>query len=327
MPAVSVQVDLLLAQGKFGEAQGVARRLTDARTARDPLVVAAGHALLGKVYLAQHTPLQAIPELNLALQKLPDAGDLRALLVQAYLTSGQNEAALSFIQAEVERTPGLAAPRVVLAQVKQALGDTSGAASTLRDAIGFQPDWVPAYIALGELLQHAGDIAGAAQIYRAGLERSATHPDLLHRLALLEEQQQRFESARQLYERALTANPSDLFAANNLAALIADLWPTDETLLRRAAVLSQDFRLSSDPYLLDTAGWVAYRLGRLDDAVVLVQSASGKQPDNQQMRYHLAMIYQARGDPQRAREELERAVRSGADFRGIEDARQALTGN
>jgi hypothetical protein len=44
-------------------------------------------------------------------------------------------------------------------------------------------------------------------------------------------------------------------------------------------------------------------------------------PDDAQIRYHLAAAFDAAGEPDLARREVERALVDGADYPGIEDAR------
>ena len=327
VPAVTVNVDLLLAEAKYDEAEAAAQRLIDADERADPRIIAAGHALLGKVYLARHTPLQAIPELDLALHGLPDAADLQGALVEAYLQSGQSDTALAFVNAEIARVPARAAPRLLRADIERRLGKEADAATTLKGAIEAQPEWAASYVRLGGLLETKGDISGALSTYQAGLSRNPAHIDLLHHVAALQEKTEDYEGAKTTYETTLNLNPSDVFAANNLAALIADLWSKDAALLRRAEQLSQDFRLSTNPYLLDTGGWVAYRLGRYDDALVLLESARQKQPDNAQFHYHLALTYQAKGDDARAQAELRKATATSEDYRGLDEARRLLVGN
>jgi Flp pilus assembly protein TadD len=162
------------------------------------------------------------------------------------------------------------------------------------------------------------------EAFQGGLSRAPSNTALLRHLGGALDKLNRFEPARQAYEAVLKQNPKDTAIANNLAIMIADAWPNDATLLSEAARLSQEFRLTTDPVLLDTQGWVQYRLGNFQDAVALIQSAAERMPDEGQIHYHLGMAYQAQGDQERAQAELRLAVSGSEPYRGREEAQKAL---
>ena len=141
-------------------------------------------------------------------------------------------------------------------------------------------------------------------------------------LAIGHELTEDYDAAKLAYENVLAKWPNDVVAANNLAMLIADVWPTDKVQLGRARQLVEKFRNSSNPILLDTLGWVQVRLGNIDDAAIILKKAATMLPDNQQMLYHYAVALSLKGLDDLARETMGRALAGKPDFRGLDDARQ-----
>jgi Flp pilus assembly protein TadD len=131
-----------------------------------------------------------------------------------------------------------------------------------------------------------------------------------------------FDAARSGYEQILGRWPTDTIAANNLAALIADVWPKDRARLDRARDLAERFRETTNPMLLDTLGWVLARQGNFDDATILLRRSVSLAPDNRQIQYHYAVALAAKGLKAEAKQAFAKAIVAGPDYRGLDDAKQ-----
>jgi tetratricopeptide (TPR) repeat protein len=75
---------------------------------------------------------------------------------------------------------------------------------------------------------------------------------------------------------------------------------------------------------MDTLGWVYYRKGLYDPAISEFRDSLAKAPDNPAVVYHLGMSYLKKGEKEKARAELEKALRLSAAFPGADEARRAL---
>jgi tetratricopeptide (TPR) repeat protein len=131
-----------------------------------------------------------------------------------------------------------------------------------------------------------------------------------------------FDAAKASYEKILAKWPDDMVAANNLAALIADVWSTDAPLLDRARQLTEKFRGSDNPVLLDTLGWVLTRQGNYDDGAILLARATSLMPDNQQMQFHYGMALKGKGLTAKAQAAFSQALAGNPDYRGQDEATQ-----
>ncbi len=135
-----------------------------------------------------------------------------------------------------------------------------------------------------------------------------------------------YEAAAEVFRSMLEANPRLDAAANNLAAVIADHQYNDPAALDRALKLAERFQASENPYFLDTLGWVHFRRGDRNQAVIFLRRAVDNAPEMPQIRYHLGVVYHENGQADLARKELEKAVVEGAEYPELADAR-VLLGN
>jgi len=131
----------------------------------------------------------------------------------------------------------------------------------------------------------------------------------------------RFEEAILAYETFLTRKPDNLVAANNLAAMLAD-HRTDRESLQKAKELASGLAETNQPALLDTLGWVHYRLGEYEQAAAVLSDVVEKAPNVPIFSYHLGMVYYKQGDNRAAKEILSRAVAEEYKYTGVDEARR-----
>jgi len=74
----------------------------------------------------------------------------------------------------------------------------------------------------------------------------------------------------------------------------------------------------------DTLGWILYKRGDYQGALVLLQESADKLPDNAEVHYHLGMVQYKLKDNDGARKALARALEKGTNFPGIEEARRTI---
>ncbi len=74
----------------------------------------------------------------------------------------------------------------------------------------------------------------------------------------------------------------------------------------------------------DTLGWILFHNGLTDRALQYLRDARLRQPDNPEIRYHLAAVLAQTGRKNEAIDELEFALKSAARFEGSGDAEKLL---
>jgi tetratricopeptide (TPR) repeat protein len=157
-------------------------------------------------------------------------------------------------------------------------------------------------------------MAEAIDTYQRAIERSPKSGSLHLLLGSLLEAGGRPEEAMGHYESAIENDPELAIASNNLAYLMAERGQD----LDRALDLAQEAKakLPDNPNAADTLGWVLYKKNVPAAAIGYLREAVGglapEDPSLPLVRHHLALAYEANGEPEQAIEALEQAV-SGLD--------------
>ena len=75
---------------------------------------------------------------------------------------------------------------------------------------------------------------------------------------------------------------------------------------------------------MDTLGWVYYKKGLYQNAIAEFSDCLKQIPDNPTVTYHLGMAYYQKGDLEKARTVLKKALQLDANFSGANEARETL---
>jgi tetratricopeptide (TPR) repeat protein len=161
--------------------------------------------------------------------------------------------------------------------------------------------------AKGEILTDKNRYADAMQVYDAALAKGEFHSDLLYTRAMLAERMGRVDVLEKDLRTILAREPDNAQALNALGYTLADSTQRyDEalTLISRALELSP-----KDFYVLDSMGWVLYRLGRFDEAIGYLHKAREMRNDPE-VAAHLGEVLWAKGDRDAARKTWDAALRT-----------------
>ncbi|MDY0872565.1 tetratricopeptide repeat protein [Dongia rigui] len=293
----------------------------------NPATAAAGHQVLGEAALVRKDYTTAVSELKQALAMGRDFAVIGPKLTSAQgqsdqgsgSTDGQEEAR-KMLTDRIAKNPNDADALVLLANLQQREGEGKGAEDLLRRAIAAAPNNRSAYLNLSLLLKQRGDKAGTIAILEQAAKAFPNDSLVAESVSIAYEIAGDYEKARTAYESVLTRWPGNVVASNNLAQLIADIWPADKKQLDRARVLAEPFRNSNNATLIDTLGWVQLRLGNISDATILLGKASSMAPTDQQMLYHYALALSQKKLNDKAKTVLAGALSGEPKFRGVEDA-------
>jgi len=168
-----------------------------------------------------------------------------------------------------------------------------------------------------------GDLDRATEVFQKSLSYEPDNAVFAIGFGSLLQQQKKYDEAIFAYERFLEKVPENIFATNNLAALLAD-HRTDKQSLQKARELASKLAETNQPSLLDTVGWIHYRLGEYDEAIAVLTKVVDEAPDVPVFNYHLGMAYFKLGDRNTARDFLSKAVAEGYSYDGVEEARETL---
>ena len=179
-------------------------------------------------------------------------------------------------------------------------GDIQGAKNTLAE---LRLDADPAvaeqtWLTEARILQRAGDREGALQSLDLALEQFGVSISIRYAHALLAAELGRVELAEADLRFILVEQPDNAMALNALGYTLADLtdrYAEAEDLIRRAYALEPE-----DASITDSMGWVAYRLGRLDEAAELLERA-WELDNNPEIAAHLGEVLWMQDNKDQAR--------------------------
>jgi Flp pilus assembly protein TadD len=133
---------------------------------------------------------------------------------------------------------------------------------------------------------------------------------LLYAHALAAERLGKLEIAERDMRRILELDPDNVRTLNALGYTLADRTDRyEEALLYINRAYEQE---PDDPAIIDSLGWVHFRLGNLDEARSYLQQAWDKTQDSE-IGAHLGEVMWAQGDHEAAREIWETSRQSTPD--------------
>ncbi|MGC8862096.1 MAG: tetratricopeptide repeat protein [Armatimonadota bacterium] len=210
------------------------------------------------------------------------------------------------IQARLERADRL------LAQ-----GKIAPARLLIEEAIRMRPSRSDTYRTVAAIYarhertrEAARTIERLLELARAGkLDEAISREELAHLHSALGELYQKLRAlsqAESAYRTALSVAPRSALLMNNLAYFYADegLKLTEALRLARMAVTLAP----ADGNVVDTLGWVQYKLGRYRCAARTLAEAVRLKPDEPVLRYHLGAAYARLGRRFEAYVELKKAL-------------------
>jgi tetratricopeptide (TPR) repeat protein len=170
--------------------------------------------------------------------------------------------------------------RLRIARLFARLGRTEEGISQLEKIEQTETAWpkrLRAYLTHGEILNSQRRYAEGLELYSQALKQKPDDPDLLYARALIAEKIDRLDITEADLLKVLSSEPKNANALNALGYTLADrTGRLQEALgyIKQAAELIPD-----DPAILDSLGWVSYRLGHMQDALKWLRMAFEKLGD------------------------------------------------
>jgi tetratricopeptide (TPR) repeat protein len=173
------------------------------------------------------------------------------------------------------------------------------------------------YLLEAELLTKNKDFTSAFDLLTEGLEQMPGQVELLYTRALIAEQLDRIESLEADLRAVLEKNPDDANALNALGYTLADRYP--DRLQEAKKYLDKAIDLKpDDPAILDSYGWLSYRMGDYQTAVKYLRRAYEVVKDSE-IGGHLGEVLWESGNHQEAKKIWKESFRKNPEG---EDARR-----
>ncbi|MFB3826425.1 MAG: tetratricopeptide repeat protein [Bryobacteraceae bacterium] len=267
---------------------------------------------LGVLNLAENKYKEAEDAFRRAYQLNP--ANSRGLMgvVETYMAQNKTDEALQILHVEAARSPGRSELHLALGNTAARAGKYDMALSEFQTVLNGtdQKSRTAAdlHLRIGEVHRRKGDMNASIASLQKARELWPENPTVVSTLALVLDAAGRKPEARTAYEQTLKLDPANAVAMNNLAFLMADAGTDLDQALTYAQRAKQ--LLPNLHEVSDTLGWIYLKKNLSEDAIKVFSDLVSKEPNHSTYRYHLGMALTQKGDKERARKELEQALRS-----------------
>ncbi len=213
-------------------------------------------------------------------------GDIPAALKWLEMVDGSAQG--SYIGAVMKR-----------AQLTAQGGQLDAARALLQRAdVASDDERIKLIVSEAQLLRDAGRVREAMQLIGEALESHADSVDLLYEHAMLAEKEKQFDLMESQLRKMMKLAPDNQHSYNALGYSLAERnlrLPEAYDLIKKAMSLAPE-----DPYIMDSLGWVEFRLGRYEQAETTLRRAYGLKPDPE-IAAHLGEVLWVLGREEEAR--------------------------
>ncbi len=226
----------------------------------------------------------------------------QALMVLAQIAEDRNDDA--GVMKWLEMVPTLGQSGSVNATIKRAqlqskAGKLEEARKLLNEAdVNNDDERVRLIIGEAQLLRDAGKLTEALRLIEDALELYKDNIDLLYELSMLAEKNHQFDLMESTLRKVIQLAPDSQHAYNALGYSLADRnlrLQEAHDLIQKALSLAPE-----DPFIMDSMGWVEFRLGRLEKAEELLRRAFAIKADPE-IAAHLGEVLWVLGREEEAR--------------------------
>ncbi|TXR37960.1 tetratricopeptide repeat protein [Ectopseudomonas mendocina] len=310
---------LLIEQDRFDEAKGEFSKLVLENPNDDDLRFS-----LALVCLEAEAWEEAIVYLEELIERRSHVDAAHYNLGRAYEALDDNDSALQAYALVGPSNDYLPAQQrqaeLLLSQQRSA--EASALLAQAREA---QPDYaIQLYLIEAEGLSNHGQIEPAWKVITEGLEQFPNDLNLLYTRAMLAEKRDDLAQLETDLRYIIEREPEHAMALNALGYTLADRTTRYQEafeLITKAHQLDPD-----DPAILDSLGWVNYRLGNLPEAERLLRQALEKFPDHE-VAAHLGEVLWVQGKQREARRVWRDALEATPDSPILRDTLLRLTGS
>jgi len=292
------------------------------------------------------------------VQQYPDDDELRYSLALVCLEGKAWDEAYNYLQQLVERGSHVDSAHLNLGRIAEERGDPQAALEEYAQ-VGVGTDYLPAQLRQADILIANGraDEASrrlaaardaqpdyAIQLYlieaetlpnndkdqsawlvlQNALKKNPDDPNLLYTRSMLAEKRNDLVQMEKDLRAILAREPDNAMALNALGYTLSDRTTRFEearALIERAHQINPE-----DPAVLDSLGWVNYRLGNLDAAEGYLRSALERFPDHE-VAAHLGEVLWANGKQREARRIWGKALQEQPDSPILRSTILRLTGS
>jgi tetratricopeptide (TPR) repeat protein len=193
--------------------------------------------------------------------------------------------------------------------------------SLLRQELESPEQRIKLYLTEYLVLEDLGKYEQAMHLLNRGLDDYPGHTDILYSRAMLSEKMDRVDLMERDLLLILDKDPSNVAALNALGYTLAD---RTDRYAEALVYIQQALKAQpDDPAILDSMGWVQYRLGNLEEAEHYLRRAHSLIEDDE-IASHLSELIWARGQQEEALKILNQALEKFPDSQYLKGLKKRI---
>lgn len=260
--------------------------------------------------LENNLPEQAESYLQRLININQRTNDAYFYLGELYRSKNQLDTAL--MQYRAVKTGGkLLSARAAIASLLNQQGELAEARQSLRADRALYPDFgVQLFIAESSLLAENEQYEESLRVLSAALQKHPGNTAILYNRAMVGEKLNQLDLLESDLQTIISKEPSNALALNALGYTLAD---RSQRLEEALSYITKAIELSpNDPAIMDSMGWVQYKLGNYDTALNYLQKAISLMNDHE-IAAHLGEVLWVTGQEEKARKVWKEALKLNAD--------------
>ena len=312
--------DLLYKQNKPREAKGEYDKLA-ALAPDNPIP----YLRLSRLYWRDGRMQEAVSILKRGQSINQASPELFTALIELYLKQKQFNKAIEVSLQKQREDPDNPYYYYMLGQVYAAAQKNDLAEKQLNKAIELAPTWLAPVKGLADLYTAQGKADEAISRMEAIVRDNPDRHEIYITLALLYEQQKKYEKTISTYERALTADPKNWVAANNAAYALMEHQGNNES-MQKALMFAEKARelRPQSKEIADTLAWAYFNNENYPRALTIIKNDFSIPPEDPTILFHIASILYKNGKIAEAKENMMKALENEGHFPWREQAKTLL---
>ncbi|MGC3963208.1 MAG: tetratricopeptide repeat protein [Rhodocyclaceae bacterium] len=256
-------------------------------------------------------------------RKYRDPDLLRLQLGQVYEEAGNSARAVEQYR-QVGEGQHYAPAQARMAMVMAKSGDVAGARALLEKAAaaGDEDESAAYLMAESQMLRDIGQPAEAQKVMEGLLAKQPDNPEALYESAMLDDRLKNYDGMEKKLRRLIQLKPDYAHAYNALGYSFVNRnvrLEEAERLLTKAIGLAPE-----DAAIMDSVGWLRYRMGDLPGALDMLQRAYARLQDSE-VAAHLGEVQWKMGRKDDARATWDDALKAAPDSPALRETIKRLT--
>lgn len=264
-------------------------------------------ALLANLYLRKNDPDSALYELKKLRDLIQDDKKINFTIGRILLDQGSFDEAIVLFSYMLKENPGFYSARSMLIMAYYQMGDMENAKQFLRQVQPATPGYEKSVLMLVKILRNEKNIAAAKKVLLRNIADDTLHKSSFYMaLAVLYQEQGKMDEAQQLFIRAISNFPDESGILFEYGMFLERIGDYDAALSTMKEVLKRE---PDNPYALNHVGytWADNNIN-LEQAHKYIKKAVALRPKNGFIRDSLGWVLYRLGDFEQAVIELEKAV-------------------